>query len=147
MLSVITVYFTFSFLFHLFIYSFFYSLSINSLFIYLCCFLFLLFCIRFIFSACTNDLLCSFGSLPNDTLLLHLDKLIVPCDAEWYHRTWVICGSCNGLSPFQCQAITWTNDDLFSLRLWGTHFNEIKIQKKIIAIMHLKKWFAKRRLF
>ena len=25
---------------------------------------------------------------------------------------WVIIGSCNGLTPFRRQAITWTNDDL-----------------------------------
>ena len=33
---------------------------------------------------------------------------------------WAIIGSCNGLSPVRCQAITWTNDDLLSIRPPGT---------------------------
>ena len=33
---------------------------------------------------------------------------------------WVINVSGNGLSPVQCQAITWNNDDFLSVKLQGT---------------------------
>ena len=40
----------------------------------------------------------------------------------------------NGLSPFRCQSITWTNADLLSIDPLGTYFREIwiKIQKRFI---------------
>ena len=56
-----------------------------------------------------------------------------------------IIGSDNGLSPFRCQAITWTNDDLLSIGLWGTKFKEIFIKikpfslKNCISKCHLPK--------
>ena len=41
---------------------------------------------------------------------------------------WVIIGSANGLSPAQHQAITWINDDLWSIWPLGTNFCEIQIK-------------------
>ena len=52
-------------------------------------------------------------------------KLIVSQGCHIASWTWVIIGSCNGLSPFQCQAITWTNADLLS---FITNFSEIWIK-------------------
>ena len=40
---------------------------------------------------------------------------------------WVNIGSDNGLLPTQCQAITWTNAGLLSIRFLGTYFSEIWI--------------------
>ena len=37
----------------------------------------------------------------------------------------VIIGLGNGLSPFWCQAITWTTDDFLFSRPWGTPLSEI----------------------
>ena len=52
----------------------------------------------------------------------------------------VSTGSDNGLSPFQCQAIFWTNAGLLSIGLIGTNFSEIviKIQNFSFTKMHLK---------
>ena len=49
-------------------------------------------------------------------------------------------GSDNGLSPIRRQAIIWTNDDILSIRPYGTHFNEIlfEIQKFSFKKMHSK---------
>ena len=40
----------------------------------------------------------------------------------------VIIGPGNGLSPWRCQAITWTNADVMSIRLTGRNFNKILIE-------------------
>ena len=53
---------------------------------------------------------------------------------------WVRIGSVNGLSPVRCQAITWTNADLFSIEPLGTNFIEIWIEIQIFSLkkLHLK---------
>ena len=53
---------------------------------------------------------------------------------------WAIIGSCNGLSPVRCQAITWTNADLLSIGLLGTNFSEswIRILSFSFKKKHLK---------
>ena len=47
---------------------------------------------------------------------------------------WVIFGSDIGLSHFQCQAITRTNADLFSVGLLWIDVNEISIKTQIFSI-------------
>ena len=76
-----------------------------------------------------------------------MSKLI----SSWCHIyasvNWVSIGSDNGLSPVWCQAITWTNAVLLSIRLLGTNFSEIliKIQNFTFRKMHLKVSSAKWR--
>ena len=41
--------------------------------------------------------------------------------------------SCNGSSHVRRQAITWTNTDIFSIRLLGTKRNEISVNKKLFG--------------
>ena len=68
---------------------------------------------------------------------------------------WVSIGSVNGLSPVQCQAITWTSAGLLSIGLLGTYFSEVwsgilsfwfkKIQwkmlsAKMVAILSRRRW-------
>ena len=60
-------------------------------------------------------------------------------------RRHVNIGSGKGLSPVRCQAFTWPNDDLTSVRPSKINFNDIsdKIQTFSFNIMHLKisaKW-------
>ena len=50
-------------------------------------------------------------------------------------------GSGYGVSPDQCQAITWTNADLLSIGPFGTNLNEIRL--KIHAPFHSRKWIFK----
>ena len=50
--------------------------------------------------------------------------------AEYMSVNWVSIGSGNGLSPVQCQAITWTNAGLLLIGLLGTNFSEIQIKIK-----------------
>ena len=64
-------------------------------------------------------------------------------EAQWYIYVsidWTIISSDNALSPIWHQAIIWTNDDVYSIKPYGTHFNEIlfKIQKFSFKEMHLK---------
>ena len=47
-----------------------------------------------------------------------------------HHWNWVIIGSGNGLMPVCRQAITWINDDLLSIRLFGTKFSKIFVKIK-----------------
>ena len=52
----------------------------------------------------------------------------------------ILIGSGNGLSPVWHQAIPWTNDDLLSIQLVETNFNEnlIKIQLYLLEKIHMK---------
>ena len=61
----------------------------------------------------------------------------------------VSIGSGNGLPPVQCQAITWTNTDSWSIGPLGTNFSEIwiKIQDFSFMKMHFKMLSVKRRPF
>ena len=53
---------------------------------------------------------------------------------------WLSIGSCNGFSPIQRQAITWTNAGIWSIWLLGTNFSEIRIGIVLFSFkkMHLK---------
>ena len=44
---------------------------------------------------------------------------------------WVIIGSGSGLMPVWCQAITWTNDDLWSVGPSRTIINEISVSIRV----------------
>ena len=41
---------------------------------------------------------------------------------------WVSIGSDNGLSPVRCQAITWTNADLWPIGPLDTNLSEIRFK-------------------
>ena len=58
---------------------------------------------------------------------------------------WVSIGWDNGLSPFQCQAIIWTNAGMFLIGTLGTNFSEIlsEIHEFSFKKMHLKMLSAK----
>ena len=62
---------------------------------------------------------------------------------------WISIDSGNGLSPAQCQAITWTNAALLSIWPLGTNFSviRIKIQTFSFIKMYLKVSSAKRQPF
>ena len=62
---------------------------------------------------------------------------------------WVIIGSCYGLLPVRCQAITRTNAGVLSIRPLGTRFSDIgvKIQDFSFKKMHLKMLLLKYRTF
>ena len=51
--------------------------------------------------------------------------------------SWAIIVSGNGLLPVRCQAITWTNDDSYSIELLQTMFSWIFIEIKIFSLMKL----------
>ena len=67
------------------------------------------------------------------------------CPAQWWavfkllrpSLNWVIIGACNGLSPFRCQTITWTNDDILSIGPLGTKFSDICIEIKTFSLTKL----------
>ena len=107
---------------------------------------------------CPVDIVC-------ETLRIILTKILIrvnwlwPSDAIWCHKyqsrlthlrvyasvNWVSIGPGNGLSPFRCQAITWTSAGLLSVGLLGNFFSEIQIRIPSILFkkMHLKLSSAK----
>ena len=60
------------------------------------------------------------------------------CIYTWLN--WFTIDSCNGLSRFWSQSITWINDDLFAIGSLRTNFNEIliKIQILLLRKVHLQ---------
>ena len=74
------------------------------------------------------------------------------------HWSWVthicvskltIIGSDNGLSPVQCQAIIWTNDEISLIGTLGTNFSEFFIEMRTFSFkkIHLKMSSGKWRPF
>ena len=78
------------------------------------------------------------------TLLTHWGRVTHICVGNL-----TITGSCNGLSPWRRQAITWTNAGISSIGPLATNFSEIliKIQTLSFKKMYLKISSAKWLLF
>ena len=84
-------------------------------------------------------------------------NVMVLIEKNPYLTKWCICASVdytiissdNGLSSIWRQAIIWTNDDILSIRPYGTHVNEVLVEIRSFSFKktHLKVASAKWRPF
>ena len=70
-------------------------------------------------------------SLRHRDISRHDISSVRPSDTMWHPGAW---SSLIQAVPVRCQATTWTNDDLLSIRASGTYYNEISFKEMYLKM-------------